>query len=82
MVLGLGVLGNGAIIWSDIRRFLGLVYVRGVLCVGTVLLFGTGLISRFSAFLTRLEWPSSCSARETMVNLGYVTRGLGLLLFG
>ena len=55
MVLGLGVLGNGAIIWSDIRRFLGLVYVRGVLCVGTVLLFGTGLISRFSAFLTRLE---------------------------
>ena len=59
---------------------MGLVYVRGVLCVGTVLLFGTGLISRFSCCGSphSLGMGSSCSARET--NLRYVTRGLGLLL--
>ena len=60
---------------------MGLVYVRGVLCVGTVLLFGTGLISLSPAVvvLTRWGWPSYCLARVTLVNLGYVTRGLGLV---
>ena len=60
-------------------RFVGLIYVRGVLCVGTLLLFGTWLLNRSppAVILTR-GWPSSCSARETIVNLGYVTRGLGL----
>ena len=61
------------------RRFKRLICVRGVLCVGTLLLFGTVLLNRLppAVILTR-GWPSSCSARETIVNLGYVTRGLGL----
>ena len=58
---------------------MGLICVRCVLCVGTLLLFGTWLLNRSppAVILTR-GWPSSCSARETIVNLGYVTRGLGL----
>ena len=62
------------------RRFLWLVYVRGWLCVGTLLLFGTVLLN-FDEFpaaviLTR-GWSSSCLTRWA-TSLGYVTRGLGL----
>ena len=64
---------------------MGLVYVRGVLCVGTVLLFGTDKANFTISCCCSphsLGLGSSSLVRET--NFQYVTRGLGLVavLFG
>ena len=68
MVRYWAVLGAGLCSWCALCRN------------GVVVRDDATQFDEFPAFLTRLEWPSSCSARETMVDLGYVTRGLGLVV--
>ena len=62
---------------------MGLAYVRGVLCVGTVLLFGTVLLNLTNFLLSSLVWNGLLLARhgERWWILDTLLVGLGLLLF-